>query len=456
MALCSSFAVSAAAELSSDLVYADKQKRILSDAGHKPVYKDKNLKLEQLKNSKKEDSSGKDIYTPLKIFTQSLHFIETHYPEPIDRRELIPRAVQGMLSQLDPHSQFLTPDQLDQFYKKNKSHFEGLGIQVILEDNRFIVTHVFKNSGAYKKNLRAGDAITHINGEPMRRGVFDSWSRKIKKQAGGFVVLGIKRSEENLEISVPLKKIETPSMIGFPISKNFFYIRIFSFRENTYREFKKILQKFQCPNRSAQLLCPKFSGGLLIDLRNNAGGLIDPALLIADLFISEGLLISIQGKLESYNRKFYAKNLGALTSFPIVVLINSYTASAGEILASALKDNLRAFIAGQKSFGKGSIQTIFRLEDGYALKLTSARYAASKGRPIEGAGIEPHLYLKPPWIFYKNLKKIEDIKSQLKKKQGGFRSRFNSIGNPSVQWKSIAQNDPELRMSLKILQHLLY
>ena len=371
---------------------------------------------------------------------------------------LIQGAIRGMLFELDPYSHFMNPQQVDHFHKQNKSQFGGMGIQIAFKNQQIIVTTVFKNSNADKKGVQAGDIITHVNDQPLKSLSYDSALQKMKGKIGDTINLKLKKvnSEKLISLSIPLKKIKIPSVQGIQIKPGLFYIQISSFRANTYKELKKIL-KVQACLKNKTTFCSKANKGLLLDLRQNSGGLIDPALLIADLFISEGLLISTKGKVEIHNQKFYAKTIGTLQPLPIVILIDSYTASASEILTSALKDNQQAFVVGKTSFGKGSIQTLFNLEDGYSLKLTVAHYFTPNGQAIEKKGIEPNIKLdhSKEWkVSKENMQKIENFTYHFFLNHELTLENQPTKNSINPQWKSLMKEDLDLQKAFQILQKI--
>ena len=359
-------------------------------------------------------AEAENPYPPLKIFVESLHIIESNHPFPPPREDIIPGAVKGMLLKVDPYSDLMNKEQTENFYRANKSSYGGIGISLGFKDNKTVITSVFQNSPAFKKGLKAGDVITLINGKSLENESFNSTVQKMHGKIGQSLKLAVLRKEAKplLHFSVPFSRIDLPSIQGRPIGGNFFYIKISSFRENTFQELKKILKTKRCENEN--YLCSRVQKGLVLDLRQNAGGLVDQALLTADLFIKEGILTSIKSR--SGKKVFRAKKLGTLKPFPLVILIDEYSASSSEILASSLQDHYRAFLVGNTSFGKGSIQSLFKLDQGYSLKLTVSHYYTPKGKIIEQKGVEPDIKIASHFNQKVYEKVILDFKKKFYKK----------------------------------------
>ena len=378
------------------------------------------------------EKPDEDPYTPLKTFAESLHLIEKHYPKKVRREQLVSGAVKGMLFELDPYSHFMTKEEAQAFQRQSQSRYGGIGIETAFQKQKIVVTSVFKNSPAFKAGIQAGDVLTHIRGESIEKLSFDTAVQKIRGKIGEKIKLQILRDGKRKHFLMPFKRIYIPSVTGVKISDHFFYVRLLSFRDSTFKDLKKILKKeFQ-----------KAPKGLLIDIRQNSGGIVDQALLSADLFVSAGLLTVIRGRHSEQNRTVRAKELGAFSSvFPLVILMDRYSASASEIFASALQDNQRAVLLGEKSFGKGSIQSVFNVEPHGTLKLTVAHYYSPKGRVIEQKGIEPDIKIP-----------LKNYHSVVEK----FKKQFHPIPNnskKSSKWTQM-EKDSQLRDAFIVLSEL--
>ena len=376
-----------------------------------------------LKKDVTEDLSSFEESGPfaeLKVFAESLNIIEKYYPQKTSRKKTIPSAVRGLLFELDPYSHFMEPDEIKKFKNLHQQHPYKLGIETAFQNKKLVITSVYKNSPADKKKLKPGDIITHINGAEVKNKSFGSLSRELKGGSGQRASFLIQRKGEKkpLLFRVAFKNFRVPSIESRFIEEKFFYIRIFSFKKSTYKDFKRDLKTKKCRRRPKSAFCQNLTNGILIDLRGNSGGLIDQALLIADLFISKGILVEIKGRKPSENRVFKAKPLSIAQKSPLFVLMDKYSASASEILAGALRGNKRALILGEKSFGKGSVQTIFNLHKGYALKLTVGKYYTPLGVEIENNGILPDISWEK---IFNPLSSVKEAKTALL----NYKKQFN-------------------------------
>ena len=416
-------------------------------------------------------SANTDSYLPLQIFAKSLNLIEQNYPENVDREKLISNAIQGMLLELDPYSYLMSPSQIQSFNRYNQNHFGGMGIEVAFKNKHIMVTSVLPHSGALDQGVKLGDIITHVNGEEIKHLPFDLATQKMKGKIGTTIKISVKRLHQAkpIHFNIPLRKIKIPSITSQWIADGLFYARISAFKESTFREFKAMLLR---PHRRLfkkkckignHRLCSEVNRGLLLDLRQNSGGVVNQALLIADLLIDKGILITTKGKIDDYNQVFNAKDIGTFAPIPIVVLIDSYSASASEILAVSLKENNRALLVGETSFGKGSIQSIFPLDKGYALKLTVSHYYTPKNNFIEGVGVRPSITLKPKTKF----RLLKEHQETIQQFQTQFNKQYHSANwlksQPMQQKKSITfsklwnkriQTDLPLQAASMILQQL--
>ncbi|MCL6621350.1 MAG: S41 family peptidase [Syntrophobacterales bacterium] len=328
----------------------------------------------------------------LQNFTQVLHLIEQHYVEPKSAKEVIHGAIQGAVSTLDPHSSFMTPEEFRELQIETKGKFSGIGIEITMKDRILTVVSPIEGTPAFRAGLRAGDQIVKIDGKPTRNLSLTEAVKMIRGPKGSKVTLTINRPgfpapKDFILVRdiIPIRSVKARVVEG-----GLGYIRVANFQDQTDLDVRGYLTKMQ----------QKFSPlkGLILDLRNDPGGLLEQAVQVADEFLSSGLIVYTQGRTPQQNMRFYARpgQPGEDRSLPMVVLINEGSASASEIVAGALKDQKRAVVAGAKSFGKGSVQTIIPLEDGSALRLTTALYYTPSGRTIQDKGIEPDILLKEP------------------------------------------------------------
>ncbi len=328
----------------------------------------------------------------LQNFAQVLDLIEQHYVEQKPGKEIIYGAIQGAVSTLDPHSAFMTPEEFRELQIETKGKFSGIGIEITMKDRTLTVVSPIEGTPAYRAGLRAGDQIIKIDGKPTRNLSLTEAVKLIRGPKGSKVVLTINRQGFAAPKDIPIVREIIPirSVKARIVEGGIGYIRLANFQDQTDSDLRGYLTKMR------QKLQPM--KGLILDLRNDPGGLLEQAIQVADEFLSSGLIVYTQGRTPQQNMRFYARpgQEGENRDIPIVVLINEGSASASEIVAGALKDQKRAVVVGSKSFGKGSVQTIIPLEDGSALRLTTALYYTPSGQTIQDKGIVPDILVKEP------------------------------------------------------------
>ncbi|HWS14966.1 MAG TPA: S41 family peptidase, partial [Candidatus Methylomirabilis sp.] len=324
-------------------------------------------------------------YSKLKLFGDVLSIVQSSYVEEVNVDNLVKGAVTGMIQTLDPHSSYLTPDMLKQVEVETKGAFGGLGIEIGTKDGFLTVIAPIEDTPAARAGLQSGDKIVRIENESTKNmGVMDAVKR-LRGEPGTKVTITVLRE------SVPEPKVYTltrdiikvKSVKSKSMGDGIGYIRLTQFQQDSHQELDRAMQGFLKEKEGMK--------GLILDLRNNPGGLLDQAVRIADEFIESGLIVYTDGRVEAQKTKYVAHKEGTYTGFPIVVLVNAGSASASEIVAGALQDHGRAIIIGQRTFGKASVQTILPLDDGSALRLTTARYYTPNGRSIQAKGIEPDI-----------------------------------------------------------------
>ncbi len=329
---------------------------------------------------KKEDVR----YEHLKMFSDALFLIEKFYVKEVVLEKLIQSAIQGMTKSLDPYSYFLNATQIRNFKKKIKGTFYGIGIEVAIHNKTPIIISVFDNSPARKAGLQVGDRIVKINGRRIEEGNMQDVSEQfdLKKRRTHSITVVEPQSNRLKTVKLQSSKVRVQSVSYKDLENHLLYIHIHSFMERTYEEFKKIIDSHQEIE------------GLVLDLRQNPGGLLDSAIRLADLFVSQGILVRIKGREKETITRAHSPH--TRTGFPIVILIDSYSASATEVLTAALQDNRRAIVMGRKSFGKASVQTLLDVGKEHAIKLTVAYYYTPSGKTIHGKGVVPDVDLKKP------------------------------------------------------------
>jgi len=325
-------------------------------------------------------------YEKLRIFTEVLEIVQKNYVEDVKTEKLISGAIEGMLHSLDPHSAYLTPDMYRELQVETKGSFGGLGIEIALKDGILTVIAPIEDTPAYRAGIKAGDKILKINGESTKGMSLQASVNKLRGPKGTEVTITIMREGFNqLKDFTIVRDVITIKSVKFKtLEKGYGYLRIMQFQEQTSTDVRKALDELKKEN-------PQGINGLVIDLRNNPGGLLDQAVDVSDVFLEHGVIVTIKGRGDHEKMVFNAHKAKTIPSWPLVVIVNQGSASASEIVAGALQDYGRAVILGSKTFGKGSVQTIIPLEDGSGIRLTTARYYTPNGRSIQDHGIEPDI-----------------------------------------------------------------
>jgi len=334
------------------------------------------------------DAVGKDAsYENLQVFTNILAIVQKNYVEEVSTEQLIEGAINGMLASLDPHSAYLTPDLYKELQVDTKGSFGGLGIEITLRNSVLTVVSPIEDTPAYRAGVKAGDQIIKIDGQFTKDMSLVEAVKKMRGPKGSKVVLSIKRESVNeiFDVGLVREVIKIQSVKSRMLEKSYGYIRITQFQERTDSDVERTLEGWA---RDGTL------EGVVLDLRNDPGGLLTQAVRVADTFLDSGLIVYTDGRLENQKQKYFARRPGSYVDFPMVVLVNGGTASASEIVAGALQDHKRAIVLGTQTFGKGSVQTILPLEDNSALRLTTAKYYTPSGRSIQATGIVPDIIME--------------------------------------------------------------
>ena len=323
----------------------------------------------------------------IKTFSEVFIRIKNSYVEPVSDEKLIEYAIKGMLDGLDPHSAYLKQEKYDTLNESATGKFGGLGMEVVLEDGFVKVVAPIDDTPAYEAGIESGDVIIRIDGEAISGGDLRSSTNKMRGDPGTSVTLTIVRETETEPFDITLKRaiIKTKSVKRMKLSDRVGYLRVSQFQAATAENFRSELKK---------LREEKDFSGLIIDLRNNPGGLLNSAISISDIFLSDGVIVSTKGRVERNNKEYKATGVDTLDGMPIVVIINGGSASASEIVAGALQDHKRALILGTDSFGKGSVQSVLTVSGDAGLKLTTARYYTPSGASIQASGIVPDVYVE--------------------------------------------------------------
>ena len=336
-----------------------------------------------------EVTAVEDSYERLKVFTEVLSLIQANYVDETKPRDLIYGGIKGMLETLDPHSSFLPPDIFKEMQVETQGSFGGLGIEITVKDRQLTVVAPIEGTPADRGGLHPGDRIVKIDGNPTKDMTLIEAVKKLRGPKGTSVTLTILREESPgpFDLTLVREVIEVKSVRAKDLGDGIAYIRISSFQERTGKDLLKAIEQFQKNGISA----------LVLDLRNDPGGLLNQAVQVSDLFLDKGqLIVYTEGRIKNQDLRFSAEQGAQVPKVPMVVLVNGGSASASEIVAGALQDWKRALVLGTKTFGKGSVQTVIPLSDGSGLRLTTAKYYTPKGRSIHGTGIVPDIVVEVP------------------------------------------------------------
>lgn len=366
--------------------------------------------------SAKEKDKKTDLFKQVELFSDALAIIQTDYVDEVPPKNLIYGALKGMLSSLDPHSQFMDPDTYNELKVDTEGKFGGLGIEITIKDGLLTVVTPLEDTPAWKAGLKTNDRIVKINNELTRDIALTEAVKKMRGSPGEPIILTILRESEKkiLEFKlirdiIKIKDIKDARIL----QDNIGYVRLVEFRENTPAEFNSVLEK----------LAKQGMDAFILDLRNNPGGLLDAAVRVAERFIENGkLIVFTKGHKSSQNLEFISRSRHPLLNAPMAILINEGSASGSEIVAGCLQDHKRAIIVGIKSFGKGSVQTIVPLSDGSALRLTTSRYFTPLGKEIHNKGVIPDIVIEDGKLEAKieeeqKIEKLRDVFEEIEKKE---------------------------------------
>lgn len=353
-----------------------------------------------------EDSLREATYKNLEVFSNVLMLLQENYVDTIDPQEVISGAINGMLSSLDPHSAYMTPDDFKELQEETHGSFSGIGIEITIRDGILTVVSPIEDTPAYQAGLEAGDRIMAIEEQPTKNMSLMEAVKKLRGKKGTDVTISIFREEwpEIKDFTITRDEIPLISVKSSEFEPGLVYIRISNFQANTADELQNALQELEKKNPIT---------GMILDLRNNPGGLLDQSVKVSDLFLNNGVIVSTKGRNDDQNVVFEAHPDGDDT-FPMIVLVNGGSASASEIVAGALQDHKRGIILGTETFGKGSVQTIIPMPEGAGLRLTTAKYYTPSGDSIQATGIKPDILVE--FIPFNGLDKEKDQGMRLREK----------------------------------------
>jgi len=373
-----------------------------------------------------------ETYEGLKLFSEVIELVEKNYVDQVEPKELIEKAIEGMVQSLDPHSQFLPPEAFRELQVDTRGEFGGSGIVITVKDKVITVISPIQGTPAYEAGIEAGDKIIKVDGELTQDMALWEAVRKMRGPKGTEVVITVVREEvkEPIDFTLVRDIIPIESVKTITLRPGYGYIWITNFQENTTEDLRQALADMDAGSGPLK--------GLVLDLRDNPGGLLNQAISVADLFLDKGEIVSIKGRLDRNTKAFRARDDEVSYSFPMIVLINGGSASASEIVAGALQDHKRALLLGTTTFGKGSVQTVESLRDGYGLKFTIARYYTPNGRSIQAQGISPDIVVKrralpPEEVDETVLLKEKDLRNHLEPEESDKSEQRDDSKDPGQE-----------------------
>jgi carboxyl-terminal processing protease len=338
-------------------------------------------------------SKGNDTaatYENLRLFTEVLSIVQSQYVDEVAPKDIIYNAIKGTLRGLDPHSSFLDPEMYREMQVETSGSFGGLGIEITLRDDVLTVVAPIEGTPAYRAGIQPGDRILKIEGLSSKDMQLSDAVKRMRGKPGSKITISIVREgwAEPKDFLITREQIRVHSVRDNQLEPGIEYIKLRQFQEQTANDLETSLEKYAKDGKIQ---------GLVLDLRNNPGGLLTSAVEVTEKFLESGkLVVYTEGRVRNQNMRFSSNAKRVFSDFPIVVLVNQGSASASEIVAGALQDWGRAVVIGTQSFGKGSVQTIIPLSDGSGLRLTTAKYFTPKGRSIHGKGITPDIIVEAP------------------------------------------------------------
>ncbi len=393
-------------------------------------------------------SWAEERYSDLQNFSKILNLVQQYYVEPVDTKKLVNGAIKGMLRELDPHTNYMPPDIFKDFESETAGEFGGLGIEISIQNGVLTIISPIEDTPAWKAGIKPGDKVIAIDGNSTKGFSLVEASALLKGKRGEPVVLSVVRdnADKPVDITVVRGQVKIKSVKATQLDDGYLYVKITSFIETTHKELEKALSDYKSNNKGKM-------EGILIDLRKNPGGLLDQAIKICDMFLKEGVIVSTIARDPKNKDVTYASKKAEYGDVPIVILINEYSASASEIVSGALQDNKRALIVGERSFGKGSVQSVIKLGDGSGLKLTVARYYTPSGISIQAEGIKPDIEIEDvnSELFSKALNEKKSVREQdisghligTKEKEKKGKAKIDT--SAAAWWKDVAsKKDSEL------------
>ena len=388
-----------------------------------------------------EAMTDSSVYEQLDLFGDIFERVRSQYVEEVPTDKLITAAINGMLTSLDPHSSYLSAKDFEDMQVQTRGEFGGLGIEVTQEEGFIKVISPMDGTPAAKAGIQAGDFITHVNGEPVSGLMLDEAVEKMRGPIGSEIIITVVRqgTPEPFDVSIIRDTIKMTAVKGRVVGKTV-VLRITTFNDQTTSGLKEELDKGLKELGGMENL-----EGVVIDLRNNPGGLLNEAISVSDAFLDKGEIVSTRGRAAGSGERYNANPGDVINGKPIVLLINGGSASASEIVAGALQDHRRAIVVGTKSFGKGSVQTLIPLRGDGAMRLTTARYYTPSGRSIQALGISPDIVVQQPEV------KPVDPNGPAEEKSAAMKERSEADLRGAITNDSMT--DEEKRLYLEEQQH---
>ena len=387
-----------------------------------------------------------DVYKQLNLFGEVYERVRTEYVEKIKDKELIEAAINGMLQSLDPHSSYLNSESFDEMKVQTKGEFGGLGIEVTMENGLVKVVSPIDETPAQKAGIQSGDYISHIDEEPVM-GL--SLSEAVDKMRGpvntSILITIIREDTEAFDVKLVRDIIKIKS-VKISVKEDVGYLRITSFTQKTHKNLIKGFKELKKEMNGNMK-------GLVLDLRNNPGGLLDQAVSVSDAFLDRGEIVSTRGRETNSEQRYNATKGDITDGIPIVVLINSGSASASEIVAGALQDHKRGILMGTQTFGKGSVQTIIPVTSKGAIRLTTAKYYTPSGKSIQAKGIDPDIFVPQSKleVLEKNTNRKEsDLRGHLEKENSDTKNEENEV----EKIKPLASEDYQLDRAIDLIRSM--
>ncbi len=392
-----------------------------------------------------EADNTSTVYEQLDLFGDIFERIRAQYVEDVDTEDLIEAAINGMLTSLDPHSSYLSPDDAENMQVQTRGEFGGLGIEVTQEDGFVKVVSPMDGTPADQAGIEAGDFITHVDGESVLGLTLDEAVDLMRGPVGSEILITVVRegTAEPFDVSIIRDTIKLTA-VRARTEQNAVVLRVTTFNDQTYANLESSLAE-----KIAELGGEEKVSGIVLDLRNNPGGLLTQAIKVADAFLNKGEIVSTRGRNPQDGERFNATEGDLANGKPIVVLINGGSASASEIVAGALQDHHRAIVVGTKSFGKGSVQTVMPLRGNGAMRLTTSRYYTPSGRSIQALGVSPDILVQQPRRAPES-EETEETENKADRSEADLRGRLNNDSLSEDEIKLIEEDRARAEAAAKL------